>query len=345
MRSSVFSCLNLRNLAISFLFIGIFLPPASLAQQPFREAPSPTTNCPLNASSEKPSTGLSCGLQTLAALPGTDSVPILAPTGNPYQNRDPDTMSIASGLVLAPGRTIQDARKSFEMAARRGDAAAQVNLAILYLYGWGAPQNFGTALYWLKSASHQGNSRACTNLGLLYWQGWGVRTDYSEALKYFRKGADRGDTSAMVDLGYMNDYGVGTSPDHSVAAEWYRRAAERGDALAQNNLADLYLRGEGVPQNDDLAFAWFEKAALQGNTGARIKLGFLYANGRATRKDAETAYAWIMAAALAGDQRGQSYLAALEAQLSPDQAARAKQRAKALQTVPSRPPSDVAFVR
>ena len=345
MRSSVFSYLHPRNLAIFLLFIEISLPPMSLTQQPPRGDASPNTDCPvINTISEKPGTGVTCGLETHAALPGTGTAPIFDPAGNPYQNHDRDTMRIASGLVLAPGRTIGDARKSFEKAARRGNTDAEVNLAILYFYGWGTPQNFGTGLYWLKSAADQGNSVASANLGLIYWKGWGVRTDYAEALRYFRKAADLGDTGAMVDLGYMNDYGVGTSPDHAAAAEWYRRGAERGDPLAQNNLADLYLRGEGVPQNDDLAFAWFQKAALQGNTGARIELGFLYASGRATRKDAETAYAWILAAAIAGDHRGQTYLAALEAQLSADQIASAKRRAKELQPSPSARPSEVAFV-
>jgi len=345
MRSSVFSYLNLRNLAVFLLFIGISLPPMSLAQQPPRGGALPNTDCPvISASSGKPDAGVPCGLQALVALSGTDSAPILDPKGNHYQNHDRETMSIVSGLVLAPGKSIRDARKAFETAARRGNTDAEVNLGILCLYGWGTPQNFGTALYWLKSAANQGNSRASANLGLLYWNGWGVRTDYAEALRYFRKAADLGDTGAMVDLGYMNDYGVGTSQDHAAAAEWYRRGAERGDPLAQNNLADLYLRGEGIPQNDDLAFAWFQKAALQGNTGARIKLGFLYANGRATRKDAETAYAWVLAAAIAGDHRGQAYLAALEAQLSPDQIASAKRRAKELQPPAGTRPSEVAFV-
>jgi TPR repeat protein len=346
MRSSVFFYLKPRNPAMFLMLIGISLPPVSLAQQNPQGGAWPNTDCPaLSTSAGKPGTGVSCGRQTLVPLPGTGSAPTPNPVENPNTNHDRYTMNNLLGLVLAPGQSIQSVRKSFETAARRGNTDAEVNLAILYFYGWGTRQNFGTGLYWLKSAADQGNSRACANLGLIYWKGWGVRADYAEALNYFHKAADLGDTGAMVDLGYMNDYGVGTSPDHSAAAEWYRRGAERGDPLAQNNLADLYLRGEGVPQSDALAFAWFQKAALQGNTGARIKLGFLYANGRATGKDAETAYAWIQAAAIAGDERGQSYIAALEAQLSPDQIARAKRRAQELQPSLAAHPNEVAFVQ
>jgi TPR repeat protein len=99
-----------------------------------------------------------------------------------------------------------------------------------------------------------------------------------------------------------------------------------------------------VPQNDVLALAWFQKAAEGGNTGARIKLGYMYSTGRATAKDLEAAYAWILAASLGGDRRGNEYLPALEGQLSPEQLARAKQRAKEVQATPPISAEETAFV-
>ena len=149
----------------------------------------------------------------------------------------------------------------------------------------------------------------------------------------------------MVNLGFMSDRGLGIPVDRAAAAEWYRKAAEQGDPLGQNNLADLYLRGEGLPQRDDLALVWFQKAAANGNTAARIKLGYMYATGRATKRDAESAYAWLLAASLTGDQRGLEYLPRLEAQLSPGQLERAKQRAKELLATPRISIAEVTFVQ
>jgi TPR repeat protein len=100
-----------------------------------------------------------------------------------------------------------------------------------------------------------------------------------------------------------------------------------------------------VPQNDALALAWFQKAANNGNTGARIKLGYMYATGRAIQKDAESSYIWILAASLAGDRRGLGYLSALEAQLTPEQLARAKERARELQATPHISMAEMAFVQ
>jgi TPR repeat protein len=333
MRSHGFGLsLVLRRLLLLFVLPGALLLPAASGQQPTREPASAGVACPFPASGHLPEYDM--GEYDPQPIPVADS-----------STPDLKQMGIAPTLVLAPGRTLLDARQRFEKAARKGYVSAQVDLGVFYVYGCGAPQNYGAALYWLTSAADLGSSSAHTNLGILYLQGKGVKQDFGEALRHFRAAANGGDKGAMVNLGYMNDSGLGTPVDHTAAAEWYRQAAERGDPLAQNNLADLYLRGEGLPQNDALAFAWFKKAAASGNTGARIKLGFMYATGRATRRDPEAAYTWILAASLAGDQRGVEYLLPLESQLSPAQLEQAKRRAKQLQFTGKVSVSELAFVQ
>src|SRR4029077_13395887 len=83
----------------------------------------------------------------------------VADSGNPYEQNQ---LGITSALVLGPGRSIADARKWFQKSARQGYAPAQVNLGVLYANGWGTPQNFGAALYWLKAGADQGSARAKT---------------------------------------------------------------------------------------------------------------------------------------------------------------------------------------
>jgi TPR repeat protein len=328
------SSFSLRRLILLLVLSGTLFLSAALAQRFAGKPASTGDDCPLTSPELLPNDDRG-GYDPQSISVGASS------TSAPERTQ----MSIAPALVLSPGRTLLDARKRFETAARKGYAPAQVNLAVLYLYGCGVPRNYGAAVYWLKSAADQGSSRAHTNLGILYLQGRGVRQDFAEALRHFRMAAKEGDPGAMVNLGYMSDSGLGTLVDHAAAAEWYRQAAERGDPLAQNNLADLYLRGEGLPPDDMLAFSWFEKAAASGNTGARIKLGYMYATGRATHKDPEAAYAWILAASLAGDQRGLEYLPPLESQLSPAQLQQAKRRAKELQSTGELPVTELAFVR
>ena len=319
-----------------FIFVSLLssvLPGYPTQAQQFTTATNPIEKCLPSANAPSGHSAPSCDQQAIAEL---------AHVGHAYAQNQ---MGIESALVLSSNRTIQDARRWFETAAEQGYTPAQVNLAVLYINGWGTPQNYGAALYWLQVAAKKGDPRAHTNLGILYLKGWGVRQDYAEALRNFRFAGERGETGAMVNLGFMADGGLGTAKDHSTAAEWYRKAAERGDSLGENDLADLYLRGEGVQQDDAEAFAWFQKAAAQGHTGARIKLGFLYMTGRGVPKDLESAYAWILSASLAGDQRGRKYLDQLGRLLSPEQLAKAKEQAEALSSEPEHRVPETAFVR
>jgi len=239
-------------------------------------------------------------------------------------------MGMVSMLALRPGYDAAEAVKWFEQAAVRGYAPAQVNLAVMYINGWGVKQNYGAALQWMNQAAKQKYARAYYNLGILYQQGNGVRQDNAEALRFFRLGAEGGDSSAQTNLGYMYDKGLGVERDLSIAVRWYRTAANKSNALAQNNLADMYLRGEGVPQDDAEAFQLSQRAATQGQTGARIKLAYMYSSGRGVERDLATAYSWVAAADAAGDRRGDDLMRNLESQLTKVQIAQGKERAAKL---------------
>jgi len=240
-------------------------------------------------------------------------------------------LGLVSALIVEQGTDIRRARTWFERAARHGYASAQVNLAVIYLNGWGVSQNYGAALNWLSAAAKQRHPSAYANLGILYMNGWGVHRDYAEAFKNLELAAKAGDAGAQSNLGYLYDGGLGVLQDYSTAARWYRLAGENGNALGQNNLADLYLRGQGVPQSYPDAFYWFQKAAQQGNTGARIKLGFMLMNGLGTTKDASAAYTWILSASQAGDHRGDEYLTVLQRNLDQQSLAQATQQARSLE--------------
>ena len=124
----------------------------------------------------------------------------LAQQGRVFEQNE---MGIVSMLALGPGYDPTQALQWFEQSARRGYAPAQVNLAVMYMNGWGTPANYGIALRWLLEAANQRYARAYYNLGILYQQGQGVRQDDAEALRYFRLGAEAGDSSAQNNLGYM----------------------------------------------------------------------------------------------------------------------------------------------
>ena len=240
---------------------------------------------------------------------------------------------------------LKKAEHWFEKAARRGYAPAQVNLAMMYLQGWGVVRNDGAALYWLTLAAQQGQPMALFDLGQLYFKGCGVRRDYAEALRLFQEAARNGNAAAEVNIGFMYDVGLGVPRDGGAAAEWYRKAAEAGEPAGEFNLGDLYRQGQGVGQNDCIAFEWFQKAAAQGHRKAQAMIGFMYAAGRGTPKDLEAAYAWTAAAQSEGEPHIQDSpsLPEIERQLPFDAIQRAKGRAQLLAR-PSKQPAAFALL-
>jgi uncharacterized protein len=93
------------------------------------------------------------------------------------------------------------AAKLYRRDAEIGVAAAQVNLAFLYLDGQGVAQDFAQAASWFQRAAEQGNAEAQQNLGALYRDGKGVAQSNVEAAKWFLiAGADADAKSLEKDM-------------------------------------------------------------------------------------------------------------------------------------------------
>lgn len=73
------------------------------------------------------------------------------------------------GLMLPGMLTAQDtgSLESLRAVAERGDAAAQLEMGILYEYGFSLPDNRPPALAWYLLAAEQGNARAIERRDLL----------------------------------------------------------------------------------------------------------------------------------------------------------------------------------
>jgi len=90
-------------------------------------------------------------------------------------------------------------------AAEKGDSAAQVYLAISYVYTDTQPDK-EHVLYWLNQADQQGDLRASYTLGRLYHSNNGevVEQDHQKAFEYFEKSYNRGHlASYFIMIRYM----------------------------------------------------------------------------------------------------------------------------------------------
>ena len=58
--------------------------------------------------------------------------------------------------------------KEFLPLAEQGDAAAQVTLADMHVFGLGVPRDYARAAQWYRKAAEQGHAKAQFILGVMY---------------------------------------------------------------------------------------------------------------------------------------------------------------------------------
>lgn len=209
--------------------------------------------------------------------------------------------------------------------ARRGVAAAQNNLAVMYDHGFGVEEDDFEAFKWYRKAAEQGNAQAQYSLALMYNNGHGVGADHREAARWYRRAAEQGDANAMYHMALVYDFGHGVVEDDAEAARWYRRAADVGDARAQYNLGLLYDFGNGVAQDHGAAVRWYRRAAEQGDARAQYTLAASYFAGEGVARSDVMAYAWMTLAASQGHVRARQGRATVWHRMSVDEQQRARQ--------------------
>ena len=168
-----------------------------------------------------------------------------------------------AGLLLllpAPSSALADTFQHGLAAYERGDYALALNI--------------------LQPLARKGDARAQNDLAVMYRKGHDVRRNNAAAAALFLLSAQQGYARAQNNLAVMYRKGEGVPQNYTSAALWSLRAAEQGHARAQNNLAVMYLHGQGVPQDHAAAVKWFRKAARQGYPRAQKNLRMILEVGR-----------------------------------------------------------------
>jgi len=193
--------------------------------------------------------------------------------------------------------------------AKAGDANAQFNLAFLYAWGRGVPNDRGKVLNWFRCAAQQGDNEAQLRAGIILL-GRAVEQSFAEnhdaddarnqarlqaeGLYWLRRAAEQGNPEAEYELArrLLRD-------DPKAALQWFERAANRDHDKAQFELGEMYRRGNGDPPgvNDLKAAKWYLLAAERGNSSAQAKIGEMFYSGTGTPEDFVKAYIWLNLAA------------------------------------------------
>ena len=122
------------------------------------------------------------------------------------------------------------------------------------------------AVKWYRLAAEKGHAGAQFNLALRYAKGQGIDRNDAEAAKWVALAATQGHVLAQYNLGIMYANGRGVPRNDAEAVKWYRLAAEQGYALAQSSLALQYSIGRGIPRDSVQALMWFSLAAARGDS-------------------------------------------------------------------------------
>ncbi len=194
--------------------------------------------------------------------------------------------------------------------AQKGDAAAQFELARIYLKG--APdleRDQTKALELMQKAAAQGHVEAIGAIGFFYANGMGVGKNEDEAVRWFRMGAEKGSAKAQLNLGNMLVRGKGVTEDSKEGMLWIQKAADQGlpEAMIVYGNA-LYFGDHGLTVDYEKAYPYLLKGAENGNAECQNTVGVMLQSGRGTAMDEVAAEKWLRKSAEQDNLHGQSNL-------------------------------------
>ena len=99
-----------------------------------------------------------------------------------------------------------DYNKAFEQwrqSAEEGDLTAQRNIAHLYRWGKGVPQDLMQAAFWYYTAAKGGLDTAQYNLGVMYLRGEGVPRNEEEGIIWLERAAEQNNEKAKKKLAHL----------------------------------------------------------------------------------------------------------------------------------------------
>ena len=94
----------------------------------------------------------------------------------------------------------KEQEKELTAKAERGDAQAQLNLAMMYFQSNGVDQSDRKGVFWLRKSAEQGLAAAQRNLGTVYEIGLATRKNLVEADKWYTLSARQDNADALIDM-------------------------------------------------------------------------------------------------------------------------------------------------
>ena len=136
-------------------------------------------------------------------------------------------------MATGTAGVIHDSDKALYLwldAAKLGNATAQYNVGVAYLYG-NFPDNnkpdFKTSLKWLKKSAKQGFAEAIALIGKYHFYGYGIPQNFNKAYYWLNKGTKAGVGGIYLFLlGFCYEQGWGCKKNLKKAINCYEKSTE-----------------------------------------------------------------------------------------------------------------------
>jgi TPR repeat protein len=224
-------------------------------------------------------------------------------------------------LYITGFGTVKDLEQAFHwysLAAAQANPNGEYSLGICYLHGEGVEQNLALARKWISSAlSHGDGARSVNAMGLTYETG--PETELNEAFNWYNKAAEMGYSEAQYNVCRLAAQGLVSPSDYKRAIEWCTTLAESGDSWGEYGLARILEEGTGAQPDLKKAAEWYEKSAQQGNPAAQFSLAAMYSEGKGVGKDLVEAYKWATIAGAKKYPEARGFMESLNAQMTKKQ--------------------------
>ena len=226
--------------------------------------------------------------------------------------------------------------------AEKGNADAQIELALRYFFGKGVKKDMEETLELAKKSANQGNGKALYFLAfienafnhheranslvklaaengyVLAQARMGIikfsEGNYAQSYQWHLKAAKQGYLQSCYECGLYLLAGEGVEQNMEEAVRWFRVAAEGGHMRAQFELGVCYAQGEGVKQSYEESFKWITKSAEKNHPRSLLILGMYYIKGMGVDQDVEKGYNCLVKAANLGSKDAQAILKQLNSQ-------------------------------
>jgi TPR repeat protein len=258
------------------------------------------------------------------------------------------------GLEAKQRQDYREAFQWFQRAAKQGLNGAQVDLAYLYVTGFGTVKDLEQAVHWYSLAAAQGNPNGEYSLGICYLHGEGIEqnsvlarnwislalrhgdgarsvnatgltyeigpeTDLNEAVKWYQKAAEMGYSEAQYNVCRLTAQGLVSPADYKGATDWCSTLAESGDSWGEYGLARMLEEGVGTQPDLKKAAEWYTKSAEQGNPAAQFSLAAMYSQGKGVQKDLVEAYEWATIAGAKKHPEARDFMESLTVRMTSKQ--------------------------